>query len=346
MAPADDHAQQEPATILITGGTTATGLALTRLAVAAGYRVAASNDHGTAGSQRLQSAGAIPVYVDALRATSVAATARMVGARTIAHLALTPLNSPPHLGDTIADHADALADGVAAVMAGAAAAGVARVIFPSFAFLYGDGAGVFTEADPLDQGAVFAPARAAEAAVLAGEGVAGYVLRSGLVLGGDSHALQQIRDRLLRGHSVLGGAGRQSWILAEDLAGAIMALIALDSERDERVYNIAMDEVASYDACMDAFGQALGVGRPRLARGYFTDLRLDPFRRQLLHQNTAIDSARFRDAFGWQAQHTLTTAIDRVLLSWRVAPDAAAGSIIAEPPTPDQIIALALAKAD
>ncbi len=305
--------------IFITGGDTGMGRLLTRALVKHGHRVT-STTHTAAGAAAIRHDGALPTYPDLARPGDLRGMMMMAKADIVVHLAASPLNGTPQYAADYDVMMRALTSSDEITLA-AGQAGVKRIIFPSFAFLYGDTGGVAVDENaPLSRSnPLFSAAAEAEAAVLDG-GIPGYVLRTGYIYGGYSEALRGLQSRLGVGGNVASGKNPAAWLHEDDLTAALVKLVEYQPKRDEvdQVYNLAEDATATPDTVINEFGTAFGVGEPAKMPDFMMRLRLPATQRALLDTSFAINSDKFKKAFDWKVTNTNRVAgLDKALLVWR-----------------------------
>lgn len=305
--------------IFMTGGDTGMGRLLTRALVKHGHRVT-STTHTAAGAAVIRKDGALPTYPDLARPGDLRGLMMMAKADIVVHLAASPLNGAPQY---VADY-DAMMQALTSsdeITLAAGQAGVKRIIFPSFAFLYGDtgGAAVDENAPISRDNALFSAAAEAEAAVLDG-GIPGVVLRTGYVYGGYSEALRGLQSRLSVGGNIASGKKPAAWLHEDDLTSALVKLVEYQPQRDEvdQVYNLAEAATATPDTFINEFGTALGVGEPAKMPDFMARLRLSATQRALLDATFAVNSDKFKAAFDWKvATASRLAGLDKALLVWR-----------------------------
>jgi len=311
-----------PTSVFVTGSSTGAGLAVIRKLVAKGYRVTGATTEGTIGANKIRQAGGIPVYPDLLRESSIRSVLLMASVDIIVHMEAQGLNGIPQHKIDWQEDIKMLRDSGDALVAAGGKTEVKRIIYPSFAFLYGDTGGEWVDEEAhLDNGNEFFDAAIeAEEAVLDG-GIPGYVLRTGFVYGGDVQAMRALHDDLIAGKAVLNGTGYASWIHIEDLADAVVALVERD-ENDEaiaNVLNIVDDSPATPNEFIDKFAASLGLGAAnKTSGGPFVDVFGDPTQLALLSQSAKVKNDKAKEQLGWQPRYTDQAAgIDQALMIWR-----------------------------
>lgn len=315
----DNATETMTLSVFITGGDTGMGRLLTRTLVKRGCRVTGTT-HTAAGAAAIRADGALPTYPDLARPGDLRGLLMMAKADVVVHLAASPLNGAPQYTADYNAAMKALTNTDEIALA-AGQAGVKRLIFPSFAFLYGDTKGVVVdETAPVSrENDLFKTALEAEAAVLDG-GVPGYVLRTGYVYGGHSEALRALQPRLSVGGSVASGKKTAAWLHEDDLLTALVKLVEYQPARSEtaQLFNLAEENSASPDVFINEFGTVMGVGEPAKMPDIMVRLRLPEFQRMLLDTSFAVNSDKFKAAFDWKVTTASRLAgLDKALLVWR-----------------------------
>lgn len=301
-----ENAENQPLSVFITGATTGVGRVLTRQLVARGYSVTGLVDSTAAGDLHRMDGG-LPVYGDGLRRETIRAFLNMARADVAVHLAPQALNVIPHYLPDWKAHARMVAKSTSAVVEAAGHAGTQRVIYPGFAFLYGDHHGeAVDESAHLDTGIdpVFKPAFEAEAAVLDG-GVPGYVLRAGYLYGGHSPFFNTLEQELIDGKGFPEGHGHAAWIHESDLASAILAIVERDAAEDTtgQVYNIVDDEPLSPTGFLNAFADAISVSHPGKPMPFMDYLRPNMAMKALLSASAQVKNDKAKSELGWKPDY-------------------------------------------
>jgi nucleoside-diphosphate-sugar epimerase len=174
--------------IFLAGAGGAIGRRLTPLLVAAGHAVVGSTRAAdkTAG---LRALGAAPVVVDVFDAAALTRALQIAAPQVVMHqltdLAFAP--GTPRYEEGLECNAKLRIDGTRNLVAAAKAAGVARLIAQSIAFVYAPGDGVRVENDPLNFSAAGAAGRTVAAVAALEQAVLsmpeGIVLRYGFFYG-------------------------------------------------------------------------------------------------------------------------------------------------------------------
>jgi dTDP-4-dehydrorhamnose reductase len=180
---------------------------------------------------------------------------------------------------------------------GAIAAGSARYVQESIAFLYADGGDAMVdESWPVEPTSITGSALTAEAeaARFAAHGGAGVGLRFGQFYGYDSaHTVDAIEAVLAGRPAELGPeAAYRSPITTDDAASAVVAALAVPSG----VYNVVDDEPLSRADNVDALAAALGVAPPASRS---LDVELPPAFSMML-RSQRVSNARLEAATGWR----------------------------------------------
>lgn len=336
--------EQNTRTIFVTGADTGVGRVVTRALIKRGYKVTGTTTNGSQGAFEIRRDGALPVYPDLTRAGEIRSTLLMAKADVVVHLAAQAVNEIPQQKIDYARYVDILA-GTQALAEAAQQTNVTRIIFPSFAFLYGDKHGEpTTETARLDtSNELFKAAAQAEQAILAC-GVPSYVLRAGFVYGGSSSGTQQLIDGLRRGQNVPSGTGMAGWLHEDDLANVILQLIEREAGDDEALatlLNIADDTPQSPNDFIYMVGNIIGVGKPShgFAGGMLKNLfgSGNSLQDAVLRVNAAPDTSRIKSLMDWQPLYkSAQQGIEQMLLVWRAREgDPEEPAVAALPPIPD-----------
>ncbi len=309
---------QQPS-VFITDATSGVGRAVVRAFVREGYRVIGTTDLGTVGATVIRSLGGIPVYPDLYRQSELKSLVQMARAELIIHLAPQRLNQVPQITGPY-DSEGKLLDTVGSIVEIAGQLGVKRVIYPSFAYLYGDSGGEWVDEEAhLSQDETFLRhAQDAESAVLDG-GIYGVVLRAGYVYDGQSVGLRALASAIRDGRPVAKGEGYANWIHAEDLASAILkaAQRPIADNVVAEVLNIVDDSPASPSAFTESLAQLMGLTSPS-GLNFFARMAQPSMQKWLLAQSLRVSNARAKAALGWSPRYSAhAMGLEQVLLTWR-----------------------------
>jgi nucleoside-diphosphate-sugar epimerase len=308
-----------PLKVFITGATDALGREVTRQLVARGCRVAGMTQ-GVQGAQTVRQDGGIPVYGDSLRAGEIKSAIHMAEADVVMHLAAQHPNHIPQRS-TVWDER-VLLDSINAVLE--AAKGVKFLIYPSYAFLYGD-----THGEWVDESAprlkprnnvIFRAALEVEDRVL-NSGVPACILRAGFVYGAEGDGNLAFRESLRQGKPLVISEGHtySNWIYAGDLASA--AIRAAERQPSGAIFNVVDDEPVSPATFVDHFAERLGLSRavrlpsrPAFAsRNATTEMQ-----RALWDMSLRVKNDRAKTELGWTPRYpTYREGIEQTLLMWR-----------------------------
>jgi len=332
---AETPIETPPLSVFVTGASTGAGLAVVRQLAAAGYRVTGATTEGTTGADDIRKAGALPVHVDLLRPMSIRGALLMCHADVVVHMEPQRLNgTPQHRVDWNAA-LPLLRDGSSVLVEACGKTEVKRIIYPSFAFLYGDHHGEWVDEEAaLDTSQpFFAAAAAAEEAVIDG-GIPGYVLRAGFIYGGEVEAMRAVYEGLRGGKSVVPGKGFANWIHVNDLAAVVTLLVDRD-ESDEPtadIFNIVDDSPTTPDAFADHLAAMMGLGTANKTNTMLTEFFGDTLQNTLLAQSVKVKNDKAKEKLGWSPKYSDQTAgLEQTLLVWRAesVPEA-------EPETPPE----------
>lgn len=305
--------------VFVTGATTGTGLTLIRELVKRGYKVIGAVKTPDE-ALKIRRLGALPAFPMLDRIGDVRGLLQMRRVTHVVHLAHLDAGGPPQVSIPESDYMNALR-ATDEIVAAAGQAGVQRILFPSFSFLYGDthNHAVGEEARIQRNTPLLAALADAESAVLDG-GIPGYVLRCGYIYGAGTKALHELEIALKKGAGIASGAKPASWLHEADLAAALLLLIEQPHTTEEStntIINLADDSALTPDAFARVFAAALGLGEPGRIPGFLTNFRTTPVQRDLLDKSVRLSTEKAR-ALGWTPQFSTPAAgVDQSLLVWR-----------------------------
>jgi len=313
------QAAENPTSVFVTGATTGTGLILIRELVKRGCKVVGAVKTPDEAIQ-IRRLGALPSYPILDRIADVRGLLIMRRVTHVVHLAHLDAGGPPQVNIPESDYMTALR-ATDEIVAAAGQAGVQRILFPSFAFLYGDTHNHAANEDARIQRntPLLAALADAESAVLDG-GIPGYVLRCGYIYGAGTRAMHELDVALRKGAGMPSGQKPAAWLHEEDLAAALLMLIEQPvtvGESTSTVINLADESTLSPDAFLRSFATALGLGEPGSIPSFLLSRRTSPTQRDLLDKSARVSTEKAR-ALGWTPQFTSPAAgIERTLLLWR-----------------------------
>jgi len=272
------------------------------------------------GAQIVRLDGGIPVFGDSLRAGEIKSAIHMAEADVVMHLGAQSPNHIPQRSTVWDEHV--LTESAAAVME--AAKGVKFVVYPSYAFLYGDTHGEWVdESAPRlkpRNNAIFRAAVEAEDRVL-NSGVPACILRAGFVYGAEGDGNLALRESLRQGKPLVVSDNHTygNWIYAGDLAAA--AIRAAEQRPAGTIVNIVDNEPVSPAAFVDHFAERLGLthairlpSRPAFAsRNATTEMQ-----RALWDMSLRVKNDKAKAELGWTPRYpTYREGIEQTLLMWR-----------------------------
>jgi nucleoside-diphosphate-sugar epimerase len=260
----------------------------------------------------LKSSGAQPVVLDALDGEAVARAVREFQPEVVMNQ-LTDLPqryNPRKLGPYYERTSRLRVDATRHLLAGAHAAGAARFIYQSIAFMYrASGPLVLDEEAPLALqapepfGATVRATAEGERLATAAEGLTGVVLRYGQLYGPGTYFdssgdfARQARLRML---PIVGtGTGIFSFLHVDDAASA--AISALGQGRG--VYNIVDDEPAPAREWIPAFCADVGAPAPMRVPAWLATILAGRFAVATLQVARGASNAKAKRELGWSPAH-------------------------------------------
>lgn len=308
-----ENNEVEKANVLITGATSAVGLAVMRDLARAGHKV-----YGTTvdsdGASTIRAAGGHPVYPDLSRASEVVSTLKMAKTDVLIHLEPASYNTVPF---NVKWDADVVKDSTVAIVKAAEEAGVNYLVYVSFAFLYekSDSADEHAKlVSPSTNGIVKAALEAEKA--VKNSSIPSIILRAGYTYGAESEALAKLPDMLRTGRPVVGTDTPASWVHAHDLASAITLSVQKRPAVD--VLNITDGTHLSTNSFLEKFSHAIGIGAPGGLPGFLKGIFAPKSASELMALGSNVNSAQARSTLGWEpAYPTVEKGLDQILLKWR-----------------------------
>ncbi|HEY1301377.1 MAG TPA: NAD(P)-dependent oxidoreductase [Stellaceae bacterium] len=299
--------------VFVAGAAGAVGRRLVPLLLRAGHAVVGMTRSG-AKADALRALGAEPVVADALnRAAVVRAVAAAAPEIVVNELtALAGFADLRHFDRGFAATNRLRSEGTDNLIAAARAAGARRLVAQSFAgWPYArQGGSVKSEDDPLDPDpapqfrGTLAAIRHLEHAVLAGNGVAGTVLRYGWFYGpGTSIAKDgQFVEALRRRRFPIIGAGTGVWsfLYIDDAASATLAAV---EQAPSGLFNITDDEPAPVREWLPFLVRAIGAAPPRHLPGWLGRLLIGRHGMALMNETRGAANAKAKSALGWQPRY-------------------------------------------
>lgn len=320
----DNETSEEngPLNILVTDGVSALGLATVAALVDAGHTVNAVATN-TTDAVPVRERGALPVFLDNQRAGELRSAIDMAKATIVVDTAVQAANIPPF---RLPDYTpEMVLNGTRALVEAAQSADtdVQLIVYPSFAFLYGDTGGEpvdETHALTRDRDAWVAAAREAEQLVRDAN-VPACVLRAGYLYG-PSAAMESVAAALRGGKPVPTGDREDNyvgWIHSSDLAQALA--LAVVANKGGEVYNIVDDTPTPPATFLGHFTEALGISEDQL---FGAIMKMFSFgvktNKTLLGYSAKPTNDKAKNELGWTPRHAdYTTGIEELLLAWRAA---------------------------
>jgi 2-alkyl-3-oxoalkanoate reductase len=286
--------------VLVAGAGGAVGIPLIKRLKAAGHEVTGLT-RGGAAAERIREAGGIAAACDVfdlegLKETVAAACPEVV----INQLTSLPQKFEPRKKGFYDANNRIRSEGGDNLIEATAAAGAARLVTQSVAFLYDlSGPLIKTEDEAVDTSGMHDSVLGHEAKALADQRFETVVLRYGFFYGpgtwyaSDGDLADQVRSRKL---PIVGkGTGVTSFVHVDDAASAAVA--ALD--RGEGIYNITDDDPAPMAEWLPAFADAVGAKPPRRVPFWLASLIAGkPIARQAV-EGRGASNTRAKADLGW-----------------------------------------------
>ena len=310
----------ESLSVVVTGASNAAGNGAIRAFVRRGVPVFGIGDEGSLGVTKIQNAGGIACDADVRRPESVASIIRMAKANVLVHLAPQSLNNVPQTSLDW-DYPNEILGQTQGIIDVAKANGIERLVFGSFAFLYGDQHGkTVDETAHLSHDKQFASAIKAEQ-VATDSGIPTAIVRSGFVYGGASEELFALGQRMRYGKPVLNGDGMAPYIHGDDLGEAIATLVeqGVPEKAGAEIFNVANPDSIKADDFATALSEALGQGEPNLGLGvpeFFAPIVPQTPQMGYINNSMQLDTSKIR-SLGWEPSHTLVSGINHSMMIWR-----------------------------
>ena len=282
--------------VFVAGASGVLGRRVVPLLVAAGHDVSAlARSDGRAAL--LGGLGATPVRAEVFDPDAMVRA--VAGHEVVCNLAThIPATKSMAMPGAWAENDRIRSEGSRNLVDGALAAGAARYVQESIAFLYRDGGeGWLDESSPIDPIANLRSAPVAEAntARFSASGATGVILRFAAFYGPDSNATLDM-IRLARRRIAL-GAGPDAYmssITTDDAAAAVVSSLAAPAG----LYNVGDDEPVTRRDFFAALAGALGVGPSRIAPAGLA--RLGGSKASVLVRSQRVSNGAFVEATGWK----------------------------------------------
>jgi nucleoside-diphosphate-sugar epimerase len=282
--------------VFVAGASGVLGRRVVPLLVAAGHDVSAlARSDGRAAL--LGGLGATPVRAEVFDPDAMVRA--VAGHEVVCNLAThIPATKSMAMPGAWAENDRIRSEGSRNLVDGALAAGAARYVQESIAFLYRDGGeGWLDESSPIDPIANLrsAPVAEANAARFSASGATGVILRFAAFYGPDSDATLDM-IRLARRRIAL-GAGPDAYmssITTDDAAAAVVSSLAAPAG----LYNVGDDEPVTRRDFFAALAGALGVGPSRIAPAGLA--RLGGSKASVLVRSQRVSNGAFVEATGWK----------------------------------------------
>ena len=282
--------------VFVAGASGVLGRRVVPLLVAAGHDVSAlARSDGRAAL--LGGLGATPVRAEVFDPDAMVRA--VAGHEVVCNLAThIPATKSMAMPGAWAENDRIRSEGSRNLVDGALAAGAARYVQESIAFLYRDGGeGWLDESSPIDPIANLrsAPVAEANAARFSASGATGVILRFAAFYGPDSNATLDM-IRLARRRIAL-GAGPDAYmssITTDDAAAAVVSSLAAPAG----LYNVGDDDPVTRRDFFAALAGALGVGPSRIAPAGLA--RLGGSKASVLVRSQRVSNGAFVEATGWK----------------------------------------------
>lgn len=309
--------------VFLTNASNALGRELTRKLAAKGHRVTGVT-MGSDGAARVRADGGIPAFADLLRAGELKSAMIFAKPDVVIHTAAMNANHIPVSGADWEAQAKILTEGTAALVEAAQATGVKFLVYPSYAFIYGDTHGEWVdESAPrlnpnnMEETAVFRAIIQGEDAAMSSS-VPGCVLRAGFIYSAEDAEMQALYHGL-KGNKpvILGKAGAvANWVQAADMAQVVV--LAAEQQPTGQVFNVSDNAPASPVAFVNYFAEAIGLPHPGQPPAFVKPLLSGKVQRVLLDMAVKVRNEKAKEQLGWTPRYgDYHAGIEQALLAWR-----------------------------
>jgi nucleoside-diphosphate-sugar epimerase len=305
--------ERKALSIVVTGATRGPGLAVVKALVEAGHHVSGSVSVYS-DADKLRALGALPIYVDELRGSELAAVVRMAKADVVVDLGRQDLNQSLR---AVRWDTGELIDRAKATVQAAKDGGAKFVVAASFAFVYGaaDGHEVTEETRPETSGHPLLKAiLKAEKAILNG-GVPACVMRLGYLYGPHMAQLKDVSSAMRQGRPVASGKGVVNYVYVDDAAEAIRR--ACEAQPAGEVFNVTDGHPITSAEFLAAFAQETGIQTPSRLPKLLNWVVAGRSLNELLGFSASVSSAKAAEELGWKPGYSLHAGLADTLLWWR-----------------------------
>lgn len=304
--------------IFITGGASGATREATRQAVARGHQVTVLTE-GLDGATKVRQDGGLPAYSDPTRAGELKSLFSMSKIDVVIDLLPQLGNGFPSKDGYEAQERRMVQSAVALVEA-AKEACVKFIVYAGYGFVYGDTHGEWlTEEQVGHQEKAFRPALAAEHHLMT-SGLNACVLRAGFVYGGESPAIREVGDVILRGRSPYLGDSHSvhNWVHEADLAQA--AVLAAEVQPAGQIINVVDDEPVSAATFAGYLGAGLGMSDVTSDSSPLFMLKrtTSDMQRALLDASVRLKNDKAKQTLGWSPRYpNYKGGLEQTMLVWR-----------------------------
>ncbi len=307
--------------IFVTGAATELGDETVRVLVGRGHQVSGlADDEKKLGT--IRAAGGQPIRGNLSSSALFQTILETARPDVLLHLEPQVANSLLHDGHDWQNYDQYLPDSTRILLQGCEGAGVGFLVYPSYAFLYGNARNA-TESTPRTAPAadpIFVAALQAEDSIIRAATPAA-VLRLGYLYGPQSENLKKYVQsyRIFRPYWSGPGGRLTNWLHFADAATALA--LAVENQPAGQAFNVVDGSPVGFSEVMDTLG-LLTVNRRPFHIPTWAEiparLTIRSQQQELLKLSTTVNSDKFRQTFGWSPRYpSYKQGLDQVLETWR-----------------------------